>query len=131
MPSSNPRSRFEDIIGEIDFVTSATAGMSFESFVADATIRRAVERAYAIISEAAVKLGDEAETLAPEIPWHDVRGIGDRIRHEYGNIDFQTLWTIRCDDLSPLRTACVKALTQLAAPEAPSNGNGKGEPKPD
>lgn len=127
MPSKNPLLRFQDIIEEIDFVTSTTDGMAFADFVADPVVRRAVERSYAIISEAAVKLGDDAAQYAPAVPWADIRGIGNFIRHEYGAVDYQTLWDIRGGDLDDLRAACVSAAERLAEPE---NGNHTGTPRP-
>lgn len=120
MPSKNPLLRFQNIIEEIDFVTDTTEGMAFNDFVEDSLVRRAVERSYAIISEAAVKLGDDAALYAPTVPWADIRGIGNFIRHDYGEIDYQTLWDIRGGDLSELRAACVTAADQLAELE---NGN--------
>jgi len=122
MPSDDPVRRFRDIIDEIDYVTNATDGMSFDSFVADPTIRRAIERAYAIISEAAIKLGHVAENHAPEIPWRDIRGLGNVIRHEYSEVDYETLWDIRSIDLAPLRAACLNALDQLKSAPEPTNG---------
>ena len=113
MPSKTPSRRFSEIIEEIDFVLQSTDELTFEAFKADPTLRRAIERSYAIISEAAVKLGTEAEDLAPDIPWADIRGLGNVIRHEYGDIDYQTLWEIREDELTPLKTACEKALDRL------------------
>lgn len=114
MPSRDPARRYAEIIEEINFVLKGTESRTFEEFRADGTLRRAVERSYAIISEAAVKLGDIAETQAPDIPWADIRGLGNVIRHEYGDIDYATLWEIQENDLVPLRTACVKALGALS-----------------
>ena len=113
MPSKNPSLRLQNIIEEVDFVMSVTAELSFGEFIQDQTVRRAVERSYSIISEAAVKLGEKAQALAPDVPWQDIRGLGNVIRHEYGDIDYETLWEIRGNDLIPLREACVKALESL------------------
>jgi uncharacterized protein with HEPN domain len=126
MPSSNPRARFEEILREIEYVESATAGMSIESFEADGTVRRTVERAYSILSEAAVKLAVEAETLAPGIAWRDIRGLGNRLRHEYGQVNIETLWDIRCNDLDPLRRACLLALEQLERGVPGTQGEAEG-----
>jgi uncharacterized protein with HEPN domain len=38
------------------------------------------------ISEPASKLGPQAEDLCPEIPWAQIRGVGNRLRHEYDRI---------------------------------------------
>ncbi len=130
MPSKNAAFRFQNIIEEIDFVMEATAEMDFEEFTQNQTIRRAVERSYSIISEAAAKLGDDAETLAPGVPWPDIRGLGNVIRHEYGDIDYESLWEIRDNDLAPLRSSCEKALEQLHRSDSPTNGNKNPKPTP-
>ncbi|MCQ8186162.1 HepT-like ribonuclease domain-containing protein [Parvularcula maris] len=114
MPSSRPEQRYRDILAEIAFIFDATRGMSFEVFKQDGFTRRAVERSYAIISEAAVKLGSDAEHLVPEIPWADIRGLRNLIRHDYGEIDYQTLWEILDSDLEELRRGCRKALALLS-----------------
>ncbi|MCI5046288.1 MAG: DUF86 domain-containing protein [Aquisalinus sp.] len=106
MPSKNPAQRFQEIITETDFVLDASRGLDFETFMANGLVRRAIERAYGIISEAAVKLDKDAELYAPTIPWQDIRGIGNRLRHEYGELDYETLWDILKYDLAPLRQAC-------------------------
>jgi hypothetical protein len=43
----------------------------------------AVERHLQKISEAAVRLSDHAEILCPGVPWRNIRGIGNFLRHEY------------------------------------------------
>jgi len=38
-------------------------------------------------AKAAVKLGDLAPELCPEIDWRNIRGLGNRLRHECDNVD--------------------------------------------
>src|ERR1043166_6156486 len=52
------------------------------------------------ISEAAKKLGALAKELAPDQPWADIRGIGNRLRHEYDKIDRDEIWRTVTDDLA-------------------------------
>ena len=67
--------------------------MREQDFLADAKTLDAVERCLARISEAAIKLGADAERLCPQIPWRDIRGIGTNSatattrssRREYGS----------------------------------------------
>jgi uncharacterized protein with HEPN domain len=54
-----------------------TAGMSFDDFSDDPKTVAAVERKLQIISEAAIRLGPGAESNWPELPWRDIRGIGN------------------------------------------------------
>ena len=72
-----------------------------------------VKHALLIISEAAVKLGLLAPELCPGIDWRDLRGIGNRLRHEYHRIDAVRLWRIVENDLLPLKAAAGTALLKL------------------
>jgi len=64
-----------------------------------------------IISEAAVRLGEDAEFLCPGLPWRDIRGIGNWLRHQYDRINPDAVWITIADDLPPLKAAVEKALT--------------------
>jgi uncharacterized protein with HEPN domain len=60
-----------------------TSGMDFEAFRSNLMAVAAVERKLQIISEAAVRLAEEAERRCPDVPWRDIRGIGNHLRHAY------------------------------------------------
>ena len=66
------------------------------------------------ISQAAVKLGSLAEQLAPDQPWGDIRGLGNRLRHEYDRVEPTIIWKIVIIDLPRLRRACESAIAQIA-----------------
>ena len=110
MPSSRPELRFRDIVEGIDFILKFTKGMELEQFLADHRTRLAVERCLSIISEAARKLGSEAEALCPEIPWDQVRGLGNWLRHDYDQMDYSAIWETVTEDLRALRAACQRQL---------------------
>jgi uncharacterized protein with HEPN domain len=108
MPSKRPNQRFRDIVENIDLIVQFTAGMSFDQYLADSRTRLAVERCLSIVAEAARKLGTEAEARCPEIPWSDIRALGNRLRHEYPSIRPRMIWKIVTDDLTALRLACLR-----------------------
>jgi len=62
------------------------------------------------ISEAAIRLKDEAEVLCPGVPWRDIRGAGNWLRHQYDSVDLETIWNTVQDDLPPLKAAVRTAL---------------------
>ena len=62
--------------------------------VTNAMVVAAVERKLQIISEAAIRLAKEAERVCPGVPWRDVRGIGNQLRHAYERIDLATIWKL-------------------------------------
>ena len=71
------------------------------------------------ISEAASKLGHEAEQLCPEIPWPQLRGLGNFLRHEYDRIEGERLWIMVERDLEPLKLAAGEALRRLSSGRLP------------
>jgi uncharacterized protein with HEPN domain len=64
--------------------------MDLEAFREDPKTVAAVERKLLLISEAAVRLGDDAERLCPGLPWRNIRGIGNWLRHRYDSVDVET-----------------------------------------
>ena len=113
MPSEKPLRRLQDIIDNVQAIQRYVVGMELASFEEDARTNDAVERCLERISEAAVKLGDIAPTLMPDQPWHQIRGLGNRLRHEYDAIRADRLWDIVRVDLPALSNACEHALRQL------------------
>jgi uncharacterized protein with HEPN domain len=63
----------------------------------------AVERKLQIISEAAIRLGIEAERRCPSLPWRDIGGIGNHLRHGYERVDLQQIWETITSDLTALK----------------------------
>ena len=105
MPSKDPDLRYEDIVDNIERIRQYTRGISEEDFYADPMRRDAVERCFQRISEAAVKLGEQAEEDAPDLPWADIRGLGNFLRHQYDQVDSRLIWTMIEKNIDPLDQA--------------------------
>ena len=88
-----------------------TLGMDLETFRADPKTVAAVERKLLLISEAATRLGDQADILCPGPPWRNIRGIGNWLRHQYDSVDLETIWRTIADDLPGLHVAVKRALS--------------------
>jgi uncharacterized protein with HEPN domain len=113
LPSNKLARRLSDIVENADLVASYIAGFQEEAFLADRKTQDAVERCLQRITEAAIKLGSEAERLVPGYPWKDVRGLGNRLRHEYDSIDAAQIWQIARNELPALAQSCKVALQTL------------------
>jgi uncharacterized protein with HEPN domain len=112
LPFREARLPLQDILDAIGQIKDFTAGMNFEAFRADAKTIAAVERKLLVISEAAIRLSDEAEALCPGLPWRDIRGIGNWLRHQYDAVDAEAVWQTVIDDLPPLQAAVTDALAK-------------------
>ena len=72
----------------------------------------AVERCLERIIEASLRIGSERmQRIAPEMPLHKMRGLANRLRHEYDAVDRRYVWDTVVDELPALRRACQAALT--------------------
>ena len=117
MPSSNPHLTFGDIIENIDRIRAYVRGMSQRDFSNDQKTIDATERCLSRISEAAVKLGDDAESAAPGPAWRDIRGLGNHLRHSYRGVRADDIWKIVSEDLELLRQVCIAARGRSSPPE--------------
>jgi uncharacterized protein with HEPN domain len=103
----------DDILENVARIERFTAGADFRRFVGDEQITFAVLHALLVISEAARRLGADAEMLAPDQPWRAIRALGNVLRHEYGGVDPIAIWRIVTDDLPVLKAAVDRALSSL------------------
>ena len=110
MPFSEASLSLTDILDAILAIEQFTQGMDLDSFRQDPKTIAAVERKLQVISEAAVRLGERAEALCPGLPWRDIRGIGNWLRHQYDRVDIETIWNTLTRDLPPLKEAVHRAL---------------------
>jgi uncharacterized protein with HEPN domain len=97
--------RLQDITTNIGNIESYLQGRSLADFQNDNMLRQAVERAIEIISEASRHLPDEAKARFPLIPWHEIKAIGNILRHEYQRVDAEAVWQTATMDLDSLRLA--------------------------
>ncbi len=79
--------RLEDILTSIAAVKGAVQPHDFERLKSDRFFRFGIERAVEIISEASRHIPDELKRRHAEIPWPNIKAIGNIIRHEYENVD--------------------------------------------
>jgi uncharacterized protein with HEPN domain len=77
-------------------------GLTYEQFAADLRTIDAVSYAIVVLGEAAGALKEVGPNIAPELPWADIRGMRNRVAHEYFGVDVKVLWETVREDLAPL-----------------------------
>ncbi|WP_378943032.1 DUF86 domain-containing protein [Mesorhizobium sp. ANAO-SY3R2] len=107
-----------EILAAIDGIEKATAGKSLRDFQDDWLLKHGVQRGIEIISEASRHLPDEIFVNAPEIPWKQIRGIGNVLRHEYHKIADPIVWAVVTDNLPGLRIAVERIAAEVAKRES-------------
>jgi uncharacterized protein with HEPN domain len=90
-----------DLLSHLEDIGDAIAG--FDDYLANSFVRRGVERCIEIVSEASRDIPAKRKAGHPEVPWRNIVGIGNVLRHGYRLVDHGTIWSVVRDDLPALR----------------------------
>jgi uncharacterized protein with HEPN domain len=101
----SPRSwkeRIEDILEAIVEIQEFTRFMTFKEFREDPKTIKAVALDFVVIGEAAAHVPDDVAEAHPEIAWNLMRGMRNRLVHDYFEMDPEIIWGTVQNDLPPL-----------------------------
>lgn len=105
--------RLEHILEAISRVERYMAAKSRGQFVTDPLLIDAVERNIERISEASRHIPEEMKTGFPDIPWRNIAGIGNVLRHDYPRISPREIWDTFENDLPRLKVAVGKMIEEI------------------
>lgn len=83
-----------DILKEIEFLHSIRDRTTFDAFKASSSDVRAASYSIMVISEAVRRIPQDWLDEHPTTPWHAIRTIGNKLRHEYQRISDIILWGV-------------------------------------
>ena len=101
----------------IDHLQAFAAGKGLDDYLREPMLRFAVERGVEIISEASRRIPDDLKARHGHIPWREIAGIGNVLRHDYERVDDRELWTVVTRDLPPLKAVVEAMLREAGAGE--------------
>jgi uncharacterized protein with HEPN domain len=112
----DPRLYLTDILQAIGGIREAIAGIDFHAYTRRRPTRRAVEREIEIISEASRRVPDDLKATEPGVPWRDIAGIGNILRHDYQQVSDPAVWNVIAVHLEPPEQAVRRMLARLHPP---------------
>ena len=77
-------------------------GIDYDTFITDSKTLSATAFVLGQIGELAKVVSDETQSAASNINWRGMRGLRNRIVHDYENIDLKMLWDVVKTDLPEL-----------------------------
>lgn len=92
-----------------------TSGRPEAAFLSDPMLIDAVERNIERISEASRHIPEELRVTCPQIPWREIAGIGNVLRHDYPQVRPREIWETVVRDLPILKEAVLVMLLRNAS----------------
>ncbi len=111
-----------DMLNSIRLVMQYVSGLEQRDFEANDQCQDAVIRRIEIMGEAAKRVAETVRQRFPQVPWHEMAGMRDRVIHSYDTVDVEIVWdTIRRD----LPTLAGQLQSVLESDELDSTGSGE------
>lgn len=98
------------IVGYIRDAISFTKDINYEDFMDDKKTISASAFAIGQMGELVRELSNELQAQNSQVPWKNIRGMRNRIIHDYENIDFAILWRTLTVNLPELLNMIEKIL---------------------
>lgn len=105
MAKAAPKSQdtyLHDMLEAARLIRGYVAGVTFEQFWHNGEKRDAVALRLSVLGEAAGRITKPTEAALPGIPFKSLRGLRNRIAHDYGAVDFRIVWAVTQEEIEPL-----------------------------
>ena len=90
---SRDKSLIFDIYHSCELILEFTADVTSDQFKDDIMRQDAIIRRIEIIGEASNNLSEDFKEQHSEIPWPLIRGMRNRLVHDYGEVDLELVWS--------------------------------------
>lgn len=100
----------DDIKDSIRKIEKYTSGVTFYEFSRDDKLIDAVVRNLSIIGEAVINIPKEIKIKIPDVAWKEIKGMRNKVIHEYFGIDEEILWKTVQEDIPVFKKQIAKFL---------------------
>jgi len=105
MAKATPKTQdayLHDMLEAARLIRDYMAGVTFDEFWHNSEKRDAVALRLSVLGESAHRIDQAIETAVPGIPFKSIRGMRNRIAHDYGAVDFKIVWAVTQAEIEPL-----------------------------
>lgn len=90
------------LVKDLGFIIAHTTGITKEKLEQDEVLQDSVLFRLIQVSENAARLTDDFKLRYKEVPWQAIKGMRNRLVHEYGNVDLTIIFDTVIDDVPKL-----------------------------
>lgn len=91
-----------DLVNALRRILVFSRGMSRADFLGDEKTQSSVLYQFVIVGEAVNRLSDAFQGAHPDIPFYEIRGMRNRLVHEYRDVDYGVVWNAIEQDIPEL-----------------------------
>jgi len=110
--SKDPKEYLRHIQDECSWLISVSENLTFDDFLADETLKRAVVRSLEIIGEATKKIPADFKVKWNSIPWKNMAGMRDRLIHDYMGVNNTIVWDVMKNKIPGMHKQLSEMLTK-------------------
>ncbi len=110
--SKDPKEYLKHIQDECSYIISVSENLSFEDFLEDETLKRAVVRSLEIIGEATKKIPADIKVKWSTIQWKNMAGMRDRLIHDYMGVNYTIVWDVIKNKIPDMQKQISEFLTE-------------------
>ncbi len=103
------------IVEEAEFIVKHTSELSFDGYLENIMIQKAVFRSLEVIGEATKNIDPSFRNKYPSVEWREIAGMRDKLIHHYFDVDDQIVYNTCKFDIPEL---LINIKTILAVEEA-------------
>jgi uncharacterized protein with HEPN domain len=98
-----PSAYIKDIITSCEHLLVYTNDLNFDEFASDFMVVEACLYNIQVIGEAITKIPDDIKKSEIQIPWTLIKGMRNRLIHEYFGTDLQIVWNVIRKEIPSLK----------------------------
>ena len=98
------------VVKDLGFIIGHTSGITKEKLEQDEVLQDSVMFRLIQVSENATRLTDDFKQRYREVPWQAIKGMRNKIVHEYGNVDLTIIFDTVTKDITKLSEAFSKLI---------------------
>lgn len=91
-----------DIEQECKFIVETFKNVSYDHFIDDEVLTRAVARSLEIIGEAVKNIDKKTKNEHTLIFWKEIAGLRDKLIHHYFGVDYELVWEVIQNEIPDL-----------------------------
>ncbi|RDC58633.1 DUF86 domain-containing protein [Pedobacter chinensis] len=102
------------ILNECEYLIRESRQNTYDDFISNERLSKAICRSLEIIGEASSKINPELKITYPFVSWREMSDLRNKIIHHYFGIDYDIVWDVIITDIPELKEQIILIIKELS-----------------